>query len=305
MVRAALRIRQRVPLVRAVNLLLDAAALDVALAAPGRSGRMLTAVPWRGRTLIGTFQTTDAVYDGLSRPSWSDMDAMLEDAQTAFPGLSCERSRVRHIHHGLTPATVTSHGASLMPDALVTTHADEGLANVISLVGVKFTTARLAAEEAVDLVAKGLDKHVARGSTGARPLPHGASANVDVDISALLKQLDVAIAPDVRAHLAEWYGTEAAAVVRFCAAERLTAPLAPGQAILEGEVAYAVRHCDAHRLADVVFRRTPLGSAGHPGRAAIHAAALVMARLLDWNDETTAGQIAEVESVYPDDATAR
>jgi hypothetical protein len=39
--------------VRAINVLLDRPARDI-MAAPSRSGRMLTAVPWRGYVLVGT-----------------------------------------------------------------------------------------------------------------------------------------------------------------------------------------------------------------------------------------------------------
>ena len=49
------------PLLRAMNLLVDRPARDIAMAARGASGRMLTAVPWRGRVLIGTHQSAALV----------------------------------------------------------------------------------------------------------------------------------------------------------------------------------------------------------------------------------------------------
>ena len=42
------------PLLRAMNVLLDRPARDIATAAPGRTGRMLTAVPCQGYVLVGT-----------------------------------------------------------------------------------------------------------------------------------------------------------------------------------------------------------------------------------------------------------
>src|SRR4051812_22504001 len=58
---AACGIRRPMPLVRAMNLVTAKPAADIALAAPGRNGRMLTLVPWRGRAIVGTSQSPHAV----------------------------------------------------------------------------------------------------------------------------------------------------------------------------------------------------------------------------------------------------
>ena len=73
-------------------------------------------------------------------------------------------------------------------------------------------------------------------------------------------------------------------------------------AVLTGEVEYAVAHSAAVRLGDVVFRRTSLGSTGHPGRTALARAGDVMARRLGWSAERQAEEAAEVESRYPQPA---
>src|SRR3954469_9569249 len=49
------------PLLRAMNLLTSKPASDMALAAPAQDGRMLTLVPWRGRALVGTSQSSTFV----------------------------------------------------------------------------------------------------------------------------------------------------------------------------------------------------------------------------------------------------
>ena len=75
--------------------------------------------------------------------------------------------------------------------------------------------------------------------------------------------------------------------------------LAPDIPLLSGEVAYAIEHADAVHLSDVVLRRTSLGSAGHPGPAALERAATIMAERLGWSDERRAQEIALVEEIYP------
>jgi hypothetical protein len=84
---------------------------------------------------------------------------------------------------------------------------------------------------------------------------------------------------DVMDHFGAWYGTEASTVIQFARTAGLTDRLAPGCAILAGEVAYAVEFGAAVHLSDVVLasaaawqRRPPRqGSADarrrHHGRA--------------------------------------
>ena len=63
-----------------MNLLLDRPARDIATVAPASSGRMLTAVPWRGHMLVGTHQSDAPLSrpgDGAARRApWTRLSAM-------------------------------------------------------------------------------------------------------------------------------------------------------------------------------------------------------------------------------------
>src|SRR5690606_26562695 len=88
------------------------------------------------------------------------------------------------------------------------------------------------------------------------------------------------------------------------ACEDVLAPAVEGRggacAALRAEVIYVVRTEMALKLADVILRRTGLGSAGHPGAETLHFAAQVMARELGWTEAHMLQQIAEVEAAYPE-----
>ena len=287
------------PLVRAMNLLLDRPARDIATAAPGRSGRMLTAVPWRGFVLVGTHQSPEPVTIQESAPPPAVIDEFLADVNAAFPRLAATRRDIRLVHHGLTPAVVRSGRAELLPEPLVIDHQRQGTAGLVSLVGVKFTTARVAAEHAVDRVGHLLGKPRTRCRTGDVALPFAEIADVEGRLVETLRELGTPLDREVIDHLTSWYGTEAADVVRFAAAEDQLARVSPEHPVLRGEIAYAARHAQAARLSDAVLRRTPLGSAGHPGADALSQAASLMAGALGWNDARRAEEIALVERVYP------
>jgi glycerol-3-phosphate dehydrogenase len=61
------------------------------------------------------------------------------------------------------------------------------------------------------------------------------------------------------------------------------------------EVAYAVQHEMALRLADVILRRTDLGSGSHPGEPALTGVALGMQPLLGWSDQKREEEIAHTQ----------
>ena len=282
-------------LVRASGLLVDRPAIDMALAARGSSGRMLTATPWNGYWLIGTFQTNVPVESGSNpRPSRAEIDAMLDDTNAAFPTLRLRRQDVRLVHSGLTPAVVLRRRAELMPDSRVIAHGADGTAGVFSIVGVKFTTARSTALRALRQMG------LAPAQTSSTPprLPHGLTDDADARLRAACLAAGVALDDDVFTHLVDWYATEAVDVLELSAAVGGLQRLASGTPVLDGEVTYAVERSHAASLADVVLRRTRLGTTGHPGGAALDRAAELLTTALSWSPETRQAQLAEVEARF-------
>lgn len=284
------------PFVRAMNVLLERPARSMALAAPGRSGRMLTAVPWRGFTLVGTWQSPTVVPQGASDPSAADVDGLLADANVAFPDLRATRADVRILHHGLTPAVVRGGRTDLMPESLVLQPGWPERRGLFGVVGVKFTTARQTAEQVVGAVCHFLGVGNRRASTATARLPHAGPLTDHDRITATPREL--AHDPALVREVLDWYGTEADALFSWSRSQGLLERLAPDVPVLSGEVAYAVKFSQAVRLADVVMRRTALGSAGHPGPSALARAADIMGHLLAWPPDTRARELADVEARY-------
>jgi glycerol-3-phosphate dehydrogenase len=286
------------PLLRAMNALLDRPARDIATAAVSPSGRTLTAVPWRGYLLVGTHQSTEPVSHEETGPPAAAVDALLADLNATFPRVQAGRQDVRLLHYGLVPAVAHRGGTDLMPEARVVRHAASGTPGVLSIVGVKYTTARATAERAVDAACAELGRRHTHCRTEAVPLPHAGIADVEGRLEETLRAAGVTLDRDVVDHLAGWYGTEASDLLRFAASANLLSRLEAGVPILEGEIAYAVAHAQAVHLTDAVLRRTPLGSAGSPGAAAILRAADVMGTALGWTPAQREAECAAVDAVY-------
>lgn len=156
-------VRPPVPLLRARNLVLRRAP-PAPLAVGARSGgRFLFLVPWEGRTLVGTS------YEPAPDPPTDPLDFLAEAAH-AFPWAELARGDVALVHEGLVPGRGDARGL-LTRSRLVDHEAEDGLPGLISLQGVKYTTARAEAERAVDLAARRLGGPASACRTATTLLP--------------------------------------------------------------------------------------------------------------------------------------
>jgi glycerol-3-phosphate dehydrogenase len=132
----------------------------VSFAVGARSaGRFLFLVPWGDRTMVGTAYAPEGAPDATG--------AFRREAEAAFPWAGLEAARLVLVHEGLVPGDGGASGLATRP-RLVDHEAADGVPGLVSVQGVKYTTARAVAERAVDRVAARLGRGAARP---ARPGP--------------------------------------------------------------------------------------------------------------------------------------
>jgi glycerol-3-phosphate dehydrogenase len=152
-----------VPLLRATNLVLARCPL-ASHAIGARSGdRYLFLVPWRGQALLGTD------YEPVGQPPGS-VAGFLAQAQRAFPWADLQPSDVRLVHRGLVPGERGPAGLWLHHRVL-DHEARDRTPGLVSMVGVKYTTARAVAEQALDIVVQRSGIRAAACRTATTPLP--------------------------------------------------------------------------------------------------------------------------------------
>jgi glycerol-3-phosphate dehydrogenase len=288
------------PLVKAMNLVTSKHASDMALAAPGPSGRMLTLVPWRGRALVGTSQSLTLAQPGDTHVHASEIEAFIADANYAFPALRLSIADVTLVHRGLVAAESGRGGSpELKSSAEILDHASDGAAGAITVVGVKYTTARGVAERAGDAVGKRLGRRLPRSRTAMAPLPGAGIADHEALAIETARDVQVDVSPKTLAHLVRLYAEHAADVIRLMGErDDLRAPVAAGAATIGAEVVHAIRHDMAVRLTDIVIRRTGMGAGGAPPPDAVEQCGRIAATELGWNDARTADEIARVARFY-------
>jgi glycerol-3-phosphate dehydrogenase len=283
-----------------------------ALAIKSELGGHFFVIPWRGHTIIGT---TDTVFEedpddlGVTE---RDIENFLIVVNDGLPGLNLTRKDVLHFYAGLRPLVDTTpqevEGSPLPKDSYNASRAaevfdhgtEEAIDGLISAIGGKWTTSRHLAEQVVDLALKKLGQ-TAPCETHCTPVYGGEIGRLKSYIERAQKKYPH-LAPEIVANLVDFYGSRIDEVLATAderqgaqegEREELLRRLSPQTNVIGAQVVHAVRHEMALHLEDVVFRRTGLGTLGHPGVPAIAQAAELMRRELGWDETQHAREIAE------------
>ena len=206
-----------------------------------RDGRVLFAVPWLGKLILGT---TDTPRDDLPRepdPFAEELDFILSESARVLrrPVTTAD---IRSVWVGLRPLVAPPTSAEAGTKTISREHTivvDTG--GLVTVTGGKWTTYRAMAE---DVLQRCFDAKL----LSARPPAHTEAHRLIGAPSP--DTLNIPIYAEPGLHL---YGTEAAAVLACTGADRL---LTPG--LTESMVRFAVRAEHAQTVEDVLARRSRL-----------------------------------------------
>ena len=219
-------------------------------------------VPWGDYTLIGT-RHLPARADGGRRIRAAEVQAFVDDVNSRLRGRPIAAGDVLRVFDGVLPANAPGAAAVSKTPRLVDHGASGGPQGLVTVSGVKWTTARTVARAALPLL-------------GATPAPQHRSGQPP---TAMLPPRDRRAA-----------GLAALGATR----PAWSRPLPDGNGATGAEVAWAAREEMAMTLADVVFRRTGLGLAADCAPAALAAAAEIMADVHGWSERRAASEIESV-----------
>jgi glycerol-3-phosphate dehydrogenase len=262
---------------------------DALLVSKTEDGRVIFAVPWQGRLLVGTT-------DDEATPE-TKMIVLREEAdylRQLNPYLS-KPLKVEQIVSGISGlrplvAGGSEHGTKeLIRDHEVEVAAESGL---ISILGGKWTTHRLMAEDTINAVQRALGEKVTPSATKEHALA-GASGFTAEYWKMLVAEFGGS--ETTARHLAQKFGTRATEVLALARADAsLADSLVNGMPHIRAEVVYAARNEMAQTIEDILARR--LGLQLFDWRKSIHAAPVVgglLARELGWTRERQEQAVAD------------
>jgi glycerol-3-phosphate dehydrogenase len=263
---------------------------DALLVPHTEDGRVIFAVPWLERLLVGT---TDDEVNAATR-----MVVEKEEAEYLLrqlnPYLATPLRREQAVSGlaGLRPL-VAAHGqgktSKLIRDHEVEVDRASGL---ISILGGKWTTHRLMAEDTIDAVQREMGTPVSPCLTKQHPL--AGAAGFDEHFCGQLEK-EYALPEDVARHLAGKFGTRALGVVKLLKeGPEWKERIAPELSAIQAEIVYCIRNEMAETVEDLLARRT--GAQIFGWKAALKAAPVVGALLAqekNWDSAKEAAAIRE------------
>jgi len=242
-------------------------------------GRVLFAIPWLGRLLVGTtesesnlkaemlVQRSEAEYVLRQINPYLRAPLTLPQIVSGFAGL---RPLVSSGAEGETKRLIRDHEVELDPDS-----------GLISILGGKWTTYRAMAEDTIDHVQRYLGARVIDSPTRHHPLC--GSENYSADYWRTL-MTGYRVSESSARHLAGKFGTRAPQVLQLAVEQpALMQPIIVSQAPLRAEIVFAIREEMAQTIEDILARR--IGLQVYDWRLAIQAAPVVafhLAEELGW-----------------------
>jgi glycerol-3-phosphate dehydrogenase len=244
---------------KAFNLLVRKLPFRDALGLTAR-GNTYFIVPWNGYSLVGTRHLRCDPAARSASVSREEVLAFLSDLNPLLGEHSLVGADIHGVFSGLLPEADGAIGAdvALERSAQIIDHTEQGLAGVVSIIGVKWTTARAVGERVARRACRRLGR-TDQLSSAERKLDCGAMSSPQSDPS-------------------------------------LAARIVPDLPVAVGQVVHAVRQEMAMRLSDVVRRRTPLYLSAALDSAVLASCAAMMARELRWSRREVAAEIAATEA---------
>lgn len=288
----------------AMNVIVDQVWSGVAAGLPsqpkdGRLPQILFFVPWQDKTMLGTWHIPWNEAPDAFRLTEEVVQKFIDEINSAHPPLQLTLKDIQHVTWGFLPVNrenASREQVKLTRDGVVLDHQQrDQLEGLISVLGVKYTTAREVAEQAIDLAVSKLGIQTKKCQTHLTPL-HGGGIS---DFNAFLRQAQTEASDildnEIIRHLVYSYGSEYQKLTQYLSNQPdLAERIDPDSPVIKAELVHAIRHEMALTLADVVQRRTELGSAGLPPIATLQRCAELMGNELGWSPEQ---QLQEIDAV--------
>jgi glycerol-3-phosphate dehydrogenase len=285
-------LEKRLRLSKGVHILLplDDGTTDAMVVPKTDDGRVIFAIPWLGRLLVGTtddevtleeelvVKRSEAEYLLKQLNRFLSRPFVIDDIVGGFAGV---RPLVSQGKGDKTKKLIREHEVEV--------DVESGL---ISVLGGKWTTYRAMAEDAVNAVQQQLGLPVGGCITRESHLS-GSEGYSEAYPQTLAASHGVPVA--TARHLSEKFGTRAAAVLDLRSDEpELAQPIVEGFPAIRAEIAYAARFEMAATLDDVLERRTGLQFFSWQAAAsAAPVAAAVMQREMAWDEAQTQHEVSQ------------
>jgi glycerol-3-phosphate dehydrogenase len=262
-------------------------------------GRHIFLIPWRGYSLIGT---TDKEYIG-SPDDWkikkeSVLD-FVDDVNASFgEKINISYNDVIFCYGGLRPLvedqTEDVYESSRKYE--IFDNSIDGFDGLITVEGGKYTTSRGLAENVMKIASKKLGVSKKKIGTDKEFLFGSEIEDIESFVEFCINKYSK-LPKNTIDYLARIYGTEIDNMLSVINNDKVMGQPLTQEGEILAQVVYAIKNEMAFKLSDILFRRTGLGTLGHPGKKALNSIADLAAKLLGWSSARKKDEISEAEKL--------
>ena len=236
-----------------------------------RPSRHIFVVPWRDYSLIGVWHKVVEPNPDEIGICEEEVQSYIDEIQAGYPALELSLDEVQICNWGLVPfGAKQSDGTNLSygkRSILIDHGRDGGPANLVSLIGIRYTMGRADSSMAMKSIARMLGDDRKPPDTTRLAVYGGDVDDFHGLVSSLAKKLPHNESDRVARSLAHNHGSNAHALVGG-ATESELAPVGNSH-VIGAEIRHAVENEMAKSLEDIAFRRTDLASGGLPDEATL------------------------------------
>lgn len=264
-----------------------------------KDDKHIMVMPWRNHSLIGT---TDQDFKGNPDDYKVSKKSILELIETVNANYNIAELKYNDIlfAYGGLRSLAESQDEELYESSRkyeIFDNADDGLNGMLTVEGGKYTTSRQLADNVMKMVDLKLNRKHVKSESDQKFLFGCEIKNMIVFLDSL-KSNYPAFSIQTIDYLGRNYGTECHEIFKLAKENKELAQQLNNEGEIMAEVVYAIKNEMALSLSDILFRRTGIGTLGHPGKEIIEKVAKLAKSLLDWDDERYNFELNEVEKKF-------
>ncbi len=264
--------------------------------------RLFFITPWRNQALIGTTYKFFNAHPDALEINVSDVQELLDSFNNIYPPAKLSLEDVKFVYCGLVPISDVNIEKTEFKRARnyqIRDHEQDGFPGLITVLGVKYTTARNVAVKVIDQVQNKLELSLPPSTSENEALFGGDIEYFDSFLNTEIKKNLYGLELNQLRSIIYNYGTAYLEVLHYLEAPGKNGnPNTEQEALLKAQITYAVEYEMAHRLSDIIFRRTELGTGGHPSEDILDFCAAEMGKQMDWDAARTQEEIQTVKEAY-------
>ncbi|MFC2152513.1 glycerol-3-phosphate dehydrogenase/oxidase [Bacteroidota bacterium] len=264
-----------------------------------KKGRHIMLVPWRNHSLIGP---TDKEFDGNPDDYKVTKESILElidEFNNNFNTEKLEYKDVEFAYGGLRPLIDNQAEASYESSRKyeIFDNATEGLNGLITVEGGKYTTSRKLAKHVIKKAAKKLKRNIAKSVTSKRYLVDSDIKNMESFIRQLVLRYPMFSEATIN-YIGRNYGLQCHTIFRLALYDKPLMDVVSEDGEILAEVVFVIKKEMAYTLADILFRRTGIGTLGYPGDEIFNKVVETAKHYLKWDDQKTLEEIDNAMKIF-------